>query len=430
MKQKIFYIITFAALNGVVIPAHAGSVNFSTLKSITTAVKAYPTFAQVQQSPVRQEHGINPQIEIAGSGVATLDIGREGLFGGRGIGSRSQVNFSDSSLSIGAAQRLYGNGIGSFTLGALTTEDGNNGAGKGHQIFLHQAFLDFQELNFEGYIGRTNNPNGQILSFPTMREDDLIDYTTVLSPFSNGSNLEEHRYSNLVALVFNNGLRNFINVHAQNQIDSAGVGEGEGLNSFGASFQSLGNPALTSIERLPSWGLGLEHRGIKKAFGGASTVVYGGAVINLKPSVTNRLDLRFLAQASFGNDTSALTNLNDTYRADQQSIALSLRNLYSPFGRPSSQLSLTAGLKKYQNVSDANSYGIALSYVKSLGTGFDLVTQIGYERRSQALASAFGGQREGTVFQIGLVFNFGSTFNQQVGPRRSPTNLLHKYIPN
>lgn len=383
-----------------------------------------------QQSPVREEVGFNPQLMIAGSGVATLDIGHEGLFGGRGIGSHSQINFSDSSLSIGAAQRLYRNGIGSFTLGGLTTDDANAGTGGGTQFFLHQAFVDFQELRFEAYLGRTNRPAAQIVTFPTIREDDLTDYTSVLNPFSDGGNLEEHRYSNVAALAYNQGLHHFFNVHAQNQIDSAGVGEGGGINSYGANYQYLGHPALASIERVPTWGIGFEHNSVREVFGGASTVLYGGGVLNLVPSVTNRLDLRLLAQTSFGNDTNMISTLNDTYRADHTSIAVALRSLNSPFGRPSSQWSVTAGWKRYSKVSDANSFGAALTFVKSFGQGFDFVSQVGYERRSDGMLAAFGGRRDATVFQIGFVYNFASTFNEQVGPRRSPTNLLHKYIPN
>ncbi len=403
----------------------AANARAANAAALSAGVKA----RQTQQSPVQEETGFQPQIELAGSGVATLDIGRNGLFGGRGIGSRSQINFSDSSLSVGAAQRLYHGAIGSLTLGGLTLDEANTGTGR--QIFMHQAFLDFQELRFEGYVGRTNTPSAQIVMFPTVREDDLVDYTSVLNPFSDGRNVEEHRYSNIAAVALNQGLNHFINVHVQHQIDSAGVGEsGTGLNSYGVSYQFLGSPALTSIERVPSWGIGVEQRAIKQSAGGSSTVVYGGGVLNLRPSVTNKLDLRLLAQASFHNDTNVLTSLNDSYRADQQSIALSLRNLHSPFGRPSSQLALTAGFKRYSKISDASSFGVALSYAKSLGAGFDFVSQLGYERRSNAMAAAFGGHKDSAVFQIGLVFNFASTFNQQVGPRRSPTNLLHKYIPN
>ena len=384
--------------------------------------------AQSQQSPV-QQISLQPQIEIAGSGLATLDIGRNGLFGRQGIGSRSQINFSDSSLSFSAAQRLYHGAIGSFSLGGLTIDESISGHGR--QLFLHQAFADFQDLRYEGYIGRTNTPTAQIVPFPTIREDDLVEYTTVLNPFSDGSNIEEHRYSNVAALVLNKGLRHFVNVHAQHQIDSAGVGEGDtGLNSVGVSYQYEGNPSFATIDRVPSFGAGFEHRAVRKSFGGASNVIYGGGVLNLQPGMVNKLDVRILGQLSFGNDTSAVTTLNDTYRADQHSLAISIRKLYSPFGRPASQLALTAGMKRYPKISEANSFGIALSYAKSLGQGFDFVSQIGYERRSNALATALGGPRDSAVLQVGLVFNFGSTFNQAIGPRRSPTNLLHKYIPN
>ncbi|MBI1756448.1 MAG: hypothetical protein HYR64_04995 [Fimbriimonas ginsengisoli] len=384
--------------------------------------------AQTQQSPVK-DVGIQTQIEIAGSGLSTLDIGRGGLFGGRGLGSRSQINFADSSLSLGAAQRLYRGGIGSFTFGGLTIDESNVGHGK--QFFMHQAFADFQELRYEAYLGRTNSPAAQIVAFPTIREDDLVDFTSVLDPFSDGANAEEHRYSNVAALVINRGLRQFLNVHAQHQIDSAGVGEGDtGLNSFGLSYQYEGNPALKTIERVPSFGAGFEHRAVKQSAGGASDVIYAGGILNLQPGLVNKLDLRFLGQATFGNDTAALSSLNDTYRADQQAIALSLRKLYSPFGHPASQWALTAGAKRYSKISDANSCGVALSYAKSLGQGFDFISQVGYEHRSEVMANAFEGRRDSAVFQIGLAFNFGSTFNQSVGPRRSPTNLLHQYIPN
>lgn len=391
-------------------------------------VAAYAA-AQTQQGAVKEEHANNAQIEIAGSGVATLDIGRDGLFGGRGLGSRSQINYSDSSLSLGAAQRLYRNGIGSFAIGGLTTDESNSGRGK--QFFLHQAFLDYQDLRFEAYLGRTNSPSAQFLEFPTIREDDLLDYTTVTNPFSDGGNLEEHRYSNVASATFNSGLKHFVNVHAQHQIDSAKVGDtDDGLNTFGVTYQYEGNPSLSSIDRFPSYGIGFGRRSLSSAAGGASSVVYGGGVMNLHPSITNRFDLRLLAQTTFGNDTKTLGSLNDTYRADHTAVALSLRNLNSPFGKPASQWALTAGYKSYSKVSDASSYGVAVSYVKSLGQGFDLVSQFGYERRSDGLAAAFGGRKDAAVFQIGLVFNFGTTFNQSIGPRRSPTNLLHKYIPD
>lgn len=404
-------------------------IRFRELSVMSAGMCVALASAQAQQTPVKEEISLQPQIEFAGSGVATLDIGRNGIFGGRGLGSRSQINFSDSSLTFGAAQRLYRGGIGSLTFGGLTIDEANTGHGK--QIFLHQAFVDFQELRFEGYLGRTNSPTAQIVTFPTLREDDLPDYTSVLNPFSDGENVEEHRYSNVAAVVFNKDLHHFVNIHAQHLIDSAGVGESDtGLNSLGASYQYLGNPALSSIQRVPSWGVGYEHRAVKESAGGASNVIYAGGVLNLRPSVTNRLDLRVLAQIAEGNDTDTLTSLNDTYRADQHVLAVSLRSLHSPFGRPSSQWSVTGAYKRYANVSNANSTAVALSYVKSLGEGFDFVSQVGYERRSREMATAFGGNRDSTVFQVGLVYNFGSTFNQQVGPRRSPTNLLHKYIPN
>lgn len=381
-----------------------------------------------QQSPVKEDVGVQPQIDIAGSGVATLDIGKRGMFGSRGLSSGSQINFSDSALLLGASQRLYRGALGSFTLGGLTTDQSN--FGKGTQAFLHQGFLDFQSERFETYLGRTNNPTTQLVNFPTIREDDLNPYTTVLNPFSNGENQEEHRYSNVASVVFNQKLRYFENVHVQHLIDSATGSSGTGINSAGASIQYLAPPTVEPLTRVVSYGAGFEHRTIDREFGGNSDVIYAGGTFNLKPSMTNRVDLRLFGTYSFGNDTNTFNTITDTYRADSSSIAASIRLLQTPFGTPGQQLSLTAGYRNYRKVGSANSFGTALTYVRRLGPGFDAVAQVNYERRSDALAAMFGGQRDSTTLQLGLVFNFNSTFNQSVGPRRSPLNLLHKYIPN
>jgi len=104
--------------------------------------------------------------------------------------------------------------------------------------------------------------------------------------------------------------------------------------------------------------------------------------------------------------------------------------LHSPFGKPAYQVSLTAGYKSYSRVSQAGSIGLALTGVKRLGDGFDVVAQYLYQHRGDALATAYGGAHEENAVQLGFVFNFDTLFNRSVGPRRSLLNLQHQYIPN
>jgi hypothetical protein len=386
-------------------------------------------FAQAQQTPIPEEPSTQPQIEIAGTGVATLDLGRSpNALSGGGKASSSQINISDSALMLGAAQRLYHGAIGSFSLGGLTLDQSNTG--NGTQLFLHQAYVDYQSRSFETYLGRTDQPTAQIVQFPTLRGDDLISFTNILNPFSNGENVEEHRYSNVAAITLNRGLSTFANFHVQHLINTAGQAGDTGLNSYGASIQHLSPPTLEAIQKVVSYGAGYEYRSVGRSEGGSSQALYAGGVINLKPSLNNLVDLRVLDNYTFGNNTKTFGNTSDTFRANSNAVAVAVRYLHSPFGMPSSQLSLTMGYKSYDKVSNANSYGAALTGVKRLGQGVDAVAQYVYQRRDGALANAYGGAREENAVQVGLIFNFDATFNRSIGPRRSLLNLNHQYIPD
>src|SRR5262249_792020 len=159
----------------------------------------------------------------------------------------------------------------------------------------HQAFLDYQTRSTEAYLGRTDQPPAQIVAFPTLRGDDLITFTNLLDPFSSGDNPEEHRYANVAAFALNQGLRTFGNFHAQHLISRGGAlgsPEDTGLNAFGVSVQQLSPPGLEAIQRVVSYGAGYEHRAVGGAQGGSSDALYAGGIVNLKPSLTNRIDLR------------------------------------------------------------------------------------------------------------------------------------------
>ena len=407
----------------------------ATLAGLTglTALGITPAFGQAQQVPIPEQPSVAPQIEIAGTGVATLDLGRSRNAtpdGGRA--SSSQVNLSDTSLLLGAAQRLYKGGIGSLTIGGLALDQTNTG--RGTQVFLHQAYADYQAQALEAYIGRTDQPTAQIVTFPTLRGDDLVTFTNLLDPLSSGENVNEHRYANVASVTLNQKLTTFENFHVQHLIESAdtsrGPSTGTGLNAYGVSVQHLGLPGLEAVSKVISYGAGYEHRSIARADGGSSEALYAGGVVNLKPSLVNLIDLRVLDNFTTGNTLRSFRATPDTFRADSNAVTAAVRYLHSPFGKPAYQVSLTAGYKSYSRVSQAGSVGLALTGVKRLGDGFDVVAQYIYQHRGDALTNAYGGAREENALQVGFVFNFDTLFNRSVGPRRSLLNLKHQYIPD
>lgn len=385
--------------------------------------------AQAEQVPIPQSPSVAPQIEIDGVGVGTLEGGlRRQAEQGGGQSASSRVNLSDSALILGASQRLYKPGaIGSLVIGGETTDQTNSGNAN-NQVFLHEAFVDYQARHAEAYLGRTNTPT-KFIQFPTLRGDDLINFTDLPDPYSNGVNTEEARYGNVAAVTLNQNLRDFVNLHVQHLIRTASdIGDDQGLNSYGVTYMHEPPPGLEAIQKVVSYQLGYERQSIGRAQGGAADIIYGGGVINLRPSPVNRVTLSLQDIYSTGNDLSKFASLPDTFRAASNTAAASLAYLHSPFGKPGFQVALTAGYKSYSKIHDAGSYAVALTGVKRLGDGFDLVGQYAHIHRNSALAAVSGGASDNSV-QVGFVFNFTTIFNRTIGPRRSLLNLQHQYIP-
>jgi hypothetical protein len=382
---------------------------------------------QSQPVPIAEDPSTAPQVELSATGIGTAGYARSGDHpAGEGV-----INFADSSLQIGAAQRLYSGATGSFGLGWLTTDQANKGTGANLGYFPSKTFLDVQSLEFEALVGRVDNPTAHLVDFPTLREDDLITLTNPLNPFSKGDSVEEHRYSNAASFTFNQGLKYYENIHVQHQINSASIGTDSGLNSAGVTFQYLGSPGMEALERMPSWGVGYEHIAMTSRAPGGLNQLYAGAVVNLNEGIVNRFDFRFQDIVSVGSDLKNFASATDSFQADSNAISTSFRYLNSPFGRPGYQVALTAGFKNYFQVNDGRSFGVALTGVRRLGQGFDLVGQYkGQWRESELARVQAAGIASEQVMELGFIFNFGSTLNQHLSPRRTLLNQEHLYIPN
>jgi hypothetical protein len=368
---------------------------------------------------------LNPQIQIGGTGYGTLS----GFSRGNN-NSASLVDFSDSTFLFDASQTLFNEqGVGSFSFGTLLLDSTNSG--NGAPFFIHQGLINYQSKTFEIMVGRTDNPVNKLVMFPALRDEDLILYTNQLNPFANGKNIQEHRFSNVAALILNQDLTWFENIHAQYLINSQIPTSDANINSYGASAEYMSPPARDALQFISSGGIGYEYTGLynNNAASGINAA-YGGGVININQSVTDRIDLRIQDILTFGNSTANFLTLNDSYEADSNAAAAAIRYLHSPFGTPGYQLSFTGGAKTYKGVANSNSYGGALTGVKRLGLGFDLVAQYSYQWKNTSLAAVYNGISQEQVVTVGLIFDFMATFNQHVSPRRSLLNFGHEYVPN
>lgn len=396
--------------------------------ALTIAHASSVLATQAQPVPIPEDHSTTPQLSISGVGAATLNYSKNGSHGdGK---PEAAINFSDSALLVGAAQRLGdGKGIGSTGLSWLTLDETNEG--RATQLFLNQAFLDYQSETFEALVGRADNPTAHLVDFPTIRGDDLVTLTNPVNPFSDGENVEEHRYSNVASVTLNQGLKYFQNFHVQHLINSSGSGSDTGINAFGATFEYLGPPGMDAFQRVPSWGLGFQHFLLETGPSHGLHQIFAGGTLNLNKSVTNRWDLRVQDILTFGSQLNTFQNITDSFRGDSNAISAAIRYLSSPFGRLGYQLSLTGGYKTYTDISEAKTYGAALTGVKRLGQGFDMVAQYQGQWRDRALASVqTSGLKFEQTLELGFVFSFESTINPHLTPRRTLLNQQHQYVPN
>jgi hypothetical protein len=259
-----------------------------------------------------------------------------------------------------------------------------------------------------------------------LRGDDLITFLNPLNPYSASvtATPEESRYSNVAQLIWNQGQQTYERVYAEHLLGDPSPK----LNAFGATFEYMAPPGLESIERVPEWGASYRH--VTLSDGGIHQLE-AGAVLVLHESVTDRLDLRAQEILTMGNSLAAFAGPADPAIARSSVTAASIRYLHSPFGKPAWQVALTGGYRGYFDVSDASSTGVALTALKRLGRGFDVVVQYLGQWRARALEAV---ESPGTSYEqsgeVGIVFNFEATINSHVTPRRRLLNMEHGYVAN
>src|SRR5262249_5404447 len=150
---------------------------------------------------------------------------------------------------------------------------------------------------------------------------------------------EEHRYGDVASATLNQGLTWYEKVYAERKIDSAGLAKEGGVNTYGATFEYEGAPGLEAFERFPFWGFGYEHVVLSQNAPHGLNRAFGGLVLNLNESVTDRWDVRVEDAVSRGSDVTSFASATDSFQADANDAVASLRYLHAPFGKPGYQLS-------------------------------------------------------------------------------------------
>ena len=147
-----------------------------------------------------------PRITLGGTGLVSFNINGETPFnaGVTGDTDFGTVNdFSDSFLLIRLDRQLYETSRAGMIIGFLFP-DARNDLG---DVFYNQVNVFYNSQHFGGILGRTRLSNF-LVEFPTLREEDILEYAFVTNAFSNADNSEFSRYGNVLrASLFQMGSR-------------------------------------------------------------------------------------------------------------------------------------------------------------------------------------------------------------------------------
>lgn len=371
-----------------------------------------------------------PEINLGGRLVASADYEIEDPVAGS-TERDSRLSVADSSLLFGFSKYLFDDQRYGFAVLGLKLPDDDTDLKD--DLYIHEAHVGVGGPRFEVKLGRSRLGN-TLIRFPTLRDDDLLDYLYVLNGSSNAEAEEYQQFGSIAAGAWW--------LAPTLQLDAAVTGRTR-TNSTGGRVTSadfnggyLGIaydiPEAIKVDRgIRYAGLRIDTQDADVAGLGLTkesmTAVIAAAALNLNenPEATWNLDAQAIA-----NDGVSVPNLASRAaraRAKSRSIVAALRYGYRPALQTRWQAALNLAWKDYPDFGDASSYTIMPSYVRRLGSGVNLLAQYSYTHYDAALAAALGHDKQHEI-QLGLQFAFDHTFNETVGERRSILNLEHSTL--
>ena len=368
---------------------------------------------------------VAPEIQLSARGVvsANYDV--------RSAGDEEAVaDFSDSSLLLGFRQKLYSDYRSRFVTGFQFPDAGSSLG----QVYFNHVFMQVENRANIFRLGRTRL-GSTLLEFSTLRDDDALDLTDVLNPFSDGRDTEDTQFGNLVQYthIFANRFR--LALHGENLAESGLEDPAVGLNSGGATFQyRVPDTQLWNRPHLMQVGVSWLARFLDQDdFGGNRDEVLNSfiasTVINLRPDPVSFWDFRVQVIFTDGLEgMDVLDGYRDVATARSYAVFGTLRFLRRRLERPSAQFSLSGGYKVFPDlVRDTNQWQIVGNALTRLGEDFDLVAQVQYRHQTGDLVELYS--RDEVRFQVGFVYSLTQVWNELFDDRDSLLNLEHNYIP-
>jgi hypothetical protein len=372
-----------------------------------------------------------PEINIGGRALVTIN----GIAQGRAFGATdtdAKLDISDSSLLFGFSKYLFSDtDYGFGMIGIRIPEDDSE---VGEDIFIHQALVGIGGRRYEIRLGRSRLPN-TLVSFPTLRDDDLLEFAYVLNGMANAAAEEFQIFGGQIAGTWWATPIVYARAAALTRRETNASGEETTSSNFnGAAFTlAYDVPEAIKFDRGVRFaGLTVDYQWLDElaaAPDDTMRAVVAGTIYNLNsnPEAAWSLDLQGIY--NFGAQVTDLAEEVQRARAESGAILAGLRFVRRPYLQTRWQAAVSVGWKGYSDFDEATSLVVAPSFAYRLGSGVDLLIQYLYRYNDDGLAKATGINEEHTVF-VGLSFLFAHTFNETVGQRGDILNVEHDVLDN
>mgnify|MGYP000025294856 CR=1 FL=1 len=364
---------------------------------------------------------VSPEIELAARGVMSGNVRVNN------INTASAVSdFSDSQLLLGFKQKLYNSWRAQMVFG-FQFPDAKSNLG---QVFYNHVFLKLENQKNVFKIGRSTTQTilGQ---FPTLRDDDAIQFNYALNPFSNGLNTQDNQYGNVIEYSHIFKQRYWLTIHGEN-FTNLSAPENFELNAFGGSFQYI-VPESQRWNRNVLQRIGVSYNSYSTNRPGYSGYakslknILGTITLNVKPDPVHFIDLKVQGIYNVGfSEIKNIFNYHDYVRTPSFSTFGTIRYLYRKLERPFIQTSVGFGYKSFSEVKGSEQILAIANVFYRLGENFDVGFQYRYISNNGQLENLFG--KEQHRFQFTLVYSIDQLFNNQFDNRNSLLNLEHNYI--
>ncbi len=384
-------------------------------------MKRYLTLLVAVFSTILSVSQVLPEIELGVKGVVSANIG----VNNNGVSS-AVSDFSDSQILLGFRQKLYNKWRGQMVFG-MQFPDADSDLG---QVFYNHVFIQVEDQKNIIKIGRSTTRT--ILNeFPTLRDDDAMNFNYSLNPFSKGSNTQDNQYGNVIEYTHIFAQRYWLSFHGENFSDLSKPENFE-LNSFGFSLlYVVPESQLWNREILQRLGFSYNSYATNEAgyegFDRYLKNILGTITLNVLPDPVHLIDFKVQGVYNIGfARLDSIKSYSDYVRTPSMATFATLRYLYRKLERPLLQVSVGFGLKSFELLPKSKQ-GIFISNVfYRVGENFDIGFQYRYLQNNGEVADLFSSSAH--RFQFAFVYSINQIFNKHFDDRNSILNLEHNYI--